>query len=213
MTIQCDFYTYAYLRKDGTPYYIGKGRGKRINVKHGAVPLPPKDKRIFLKRNLTEAKAVKHEIYLIFVLGRKCNGTGILRNTTKGGDGCSGYKHPDSFKERMRGENNPWHGKKSPNPIHSERMKGRNWWHNPETNECSLCHIPPTDLWILGRPPAFKKNAVSRMKTSPTQLHKKWWYNTITREEKLLISPPGEGWELGRPSHSEKLKGKVRKHR
>ena len=72
-----EYYTYAYLREDGTPYYIGKGKGNRINCKHRRRNTkhfsPPNDKNriIFLKQNLTEEEAFKHEKYMIFVLGRK----------------------------------------------------------------------------------------------------------------------------------------------
>ena len=85
-----NFYTYAYLREDGTPYYIGKGRNGRINVTHGKIPLPPRERRIYLKQNLTEEEAFRHEIYMIFVFGRKDLKTGILRNMTEGGEkgGC-----------------------------------------------------------------------------------------------------------------------------
>ena len=37
------YYTYAYLREDKTPYYIGKGKGYRINSKQRNIK-PPKDK-------------------------------------------------------------------------------------------------------------------------------------------------------------------------
>ena len=86
------FYTYAYLREDRTPYYIGKGEKNRIYKKKKNEIQPPKDKSriIFLKQNLLEEEAFKHEIYMIAVLGRKDLGTGILRNRTNGGDGCAG---------------------------------------------------------------------------------------------------------------------------
>ena len=86
------YYTYAYLREDKTPYYIGKGKENRAYYKHKGKIRPPKDKTrvIFLKRNLTEEEAFKHEIYMIAVFGRKDLGTGILRNRTNGGEGPSG---------------------------------------------------------------------------------------------------------------------------
>ena len=121
-----DYYTYAYLREDKTPYYIGKGRGKRIHCTQRTIKAP-KDKSqiIFLKKNLTEAEAFKHEVYMIFVLGRKDLGTGILRNRTDGGEGSSGAvrsaetrkKHSESKTGEknpmfgMSGENNQQYGK------------------------------------------------------------------------------------------------------
>jgi hypothetical protein len=99
------YYTYAYLREDGTPYYIGKGKGDRAYSKHqrgkskgGYFTPPEKNKILILKQNLTEEEAFKHEIYMIAVLGRKDLGTGILRNLTDGGEGVSGYRHSDETK-------------------------------------------------------------------------------------------------------------------
>ena len=82
-----EYYTYAYLREDRTPYYVGKGKGNRINDYHSKfVKVPPKERRLCLKQNLTEAQAFRHEIYMIAMLGRKDLGTGILINRTFGGD-------------------------------------------------------------------------------------------------------------------------------
>jgi hypothetical protein len=87
------FYTYAFLREDGTPYYIGKGCGNRCYEKHGRKVTPPsRDRILILKRNLTEEEAFKHEIYMIAVFGRKNTGAGILLNFTDGGEGASGCK-------------------------------------------------------------------------------------------------------------------------
>ena len=86
------FYTYAYLRKgDRTPYYVGKGRGRRAydRQRHRVKVPDDKDRIIFLKQNLTEEEAFNHEKYIIAVLGRKDLGTGILRNLSDGGEGHS----------------------------------------------------------------------------------------------------------------------------
>jgi hypothetical protein len=99
------FYTYAYLREDGTPYYIGKGKGKRAFKRSGRFSCNrPKDRKfiLILKKGLTEDEAFRHEIYMIAVLGRKDLGTGIIRNLTNGGDGASGYKHSPEAIERIR---------------------------------------------------------------------------------------------------------------
>jgi uncharacterized ubiquitin-like protein YukD len=84
------FYTYAYLREDRSPYYIGKGTKNRAYKKSSRIFLPPpKDRIILLKQNLTEEEAFNHEIYMIAVFGRKDLGTGILHNRTDGGQGSS----------------------------------------------------------------------------------------------------------------------------
>ena len=102
-----EYYTYAYLREDGTPYYIGKGKGRRINFPYQRrAKIPPKERRIFLKKNLTEEEAIKHEIYMIDIFGRKDLGTGILRNLTHGGE------ISESRKGRFSGSENPCYGRK-----------------------------------------------------------------------------------------------------
>jgi hypothetical protein len=110
------YYTYAYLREDRTPYYIGKGKEDRIYSKQKNIK-PPKDKSriIFLKQNLTEVEAFKHEKYMIAVFGRKDLGTGILHNRTDGGEGTSGGIHSPETKQKMsaaqKGEKNHNYGK------------------------------------------------------------------------------------------------------
>jgi hypothetical protein len=97
------YYTYAYLREDRTPYYIGKGKGNRVYKNEGKSCNKPKDKSriIFLKQNLTEEDAFKHEIYMISVFGRKDLGAGILHNRTDGGEGVSGYIVSEETRKKL----------------------------------------------------------------------------------------------------------------
>ncbi len=110
------YYTYAYLREDGTPYYIGKGNGKRAydRRRHNAY-VPSKNRILFLKKNLIEEEAFKHERYMIAVFGRKDLGTGILYNLTDGGDGPAGYRHTEESRQKMgatrKGKERPKHSK------------------------------------------------------------------------------------------------------
>jgi hypothetical protein len=83
-----DFYTYLWLRKDGMPYYVGKGKGDRAFVNTGhAVKHPPKD-RILIQEFPCVEDALEAEKFLISYYGRKDLGTGCLRNRTDGGDGA-----------------------------------------------------------------------------------------------------------------------------
>jgi len=80
------FYVYAYLREDGTPYYIGKGQGYRIHDKYGHI-LPRKERRIKVKENLFEDEALELEKELILKYGRKkYDKGGILINDSIGGE-------------------------------------------------------------------------------------------------------------------------------
>ncbi len=96
------FYIYAYLRQDGSPYYIGKGKGKRAWSKHrNEVSKPGKNKIIIMESNLTEVGAFALERFYIRWYGRKDNDSGILRNRTDGGEGRSGSPISENHRKRI----------------------------------------------------------------------------------------------------------------
>jgi hypothetical protein len=105
-----------YLRKDNTPYYVGKGKNYRAASNHSGFN-PPKDKsRIrFIKENLSEDDAFMWEVFWIAEFGRIDLGTGCLHNKTDGGEGASGKILSDETKQKIR--------RASLGRMHSEETK------------------------------------------------------------------------------------------
>ena len=164
------FYTYAYLREDGTPYYIGKGKGNRAFSSNRTINRPKdKSRIIFLKQNLTEEEAFKHEIYMINVFGRKDLGTGILHNRTDGGEGTVNVirtkEHLEALCEGRKHIYTEQHSKKISETLKSKNIKpplqtGKKWWYNGE--ETTLSRECPGDEWKLGRPSVNKWCALNK---------------------------------------------------
>lgn len=200
------FYTYAYLREDRTPYYIGKGQGRRISNRQKKDMKSPKDKSkiILLKQNLTEEEAFRHEIYMIAVFGKKCDGTGILMNIADGGNAppiISGDKHhmkTEEYKkrvsEKLKGKNNPRWGKEPWNkgiPIKEEvrqKIIGEGngvsqWW--------KLTFNDGRELIMCGLSNWCKENGYDKSKISEVHYKKngRTKHKDIVTVEKLAHPP------------------------
>ena len=215
------YYTYAWLREDRTPYYVGKGIGNRAYRAHrrgdSYISAPPRNRVIFLKTNLTEFDAYKHENYIISVIGIKEDG-GILINLSYGGEGSSGRKPSEYCIQRTKETNT---GKtlteEHKNKV-SQQVSQRRWWNNGEVDKHTIeC---PGDGWVLGRlfntksekyktkefREKSRKNNLgknvsdeTRKKQSKVRMGRRWWNDG--EKTKLCYEYPGDGWVLGRPGH------------
>lgn len=99
------FYTYMWLRYDGTPYYVGKGTGERAFSKHHKQGFknPPPRKRIIVQEFNSDAEACKAEKFIIDFYGRSKDGSGCLRNLADGGHaGLKGTFRTNRHQIRLR---------------------------------------------------------------------------------------------------------------
>ena len=199
-----EYYTYAYLREDKTPYYIGKGKGERAHKRNKGEVKPPKDQSriIFLKQNLTEEEAFKHEMYMIAVLGRKDLGTGILRNKTDGGEGSSGAIRSEEWRrkqsEARKGENHPLYGK-SPSAEtrrkKSEANKGKKLSEETRRKQSESKKGENNPFYGKSHSEETRRKKSEAMKGK--NKGKKCW-NDGKGNTKFSIECPGDGWVPGR---------------
>lgn len=120
------FYVYVYLRASdsrdgnwpaGSPYYVGKGTGRRAWKRRGDDIARPKDPNniVIVAEGLESEDAFTLEAQLTHRLGRINKGTGCLRNRTDGGLGGNGAIKSEAARAKCResklGKNNPMYGK------------------------------------------------------------------------------------------------------
>lgn len=155
-----EFYVYIYWRLDTNEvFYVGKGKGDRwkvLNRKHNEhftniINKHPVAVEI-IKDNLTENEALYWEEkiintlvfeydYSIDIPNNRSNEKGkYLVNKTWGGEGTSGVKHTEEWRQkhskRMKGEDNPFYGKHHSEEAKRKISKNRNY-RNGRYNENS----------------------------------------------------------------------------
>jgi hypothetical protein len=96
------YYTYLWLRSDGTPYYVGKGKEQRAFTSRSHFVKRPKDPALILVQpHPSEADAFAAEMFFISYYGRADQKEGRLRNRTNGGEGSSGRILSEEVRRRL----------------------------------------------------------------------------------------------------------------
>ena len=151
------FYIYYYLRdKDskianrGTPYYVGKGHGKRCYSKDHRIKVPGNPKNIVkvIENIQDEEIAYRLEEEHVRMHGRVDMGNGILRNLSWGGERpprCTELD-PKTEKERKRkiSINNPRYFKGRNGPLHPRYGKIGYWRGKSHPNKGRK--VPPNQV-------------------------------------------------------------------
>ena len=192
-----EYYVYMFLREDGTPYYIGKGKGNRAYSTWRNVKVPSEDRILFVLKNLTEQQAFDNEREFITWYGRKDNNTGILRNLTDGGEGPSGAIKSEETRKKLSDANkgkviSEEHKRKISNANKDRKLTEE---HKKKLNiPCSEDHKRKISESVKN---LFKNEEhVKKLKDS----RKPRWYINNSKISKLvdkkLIIP--EGWVRGR---------------
>lgn len=184
------YYVYAYVRsqdsvtaKKGTPYYIGKGKGKRAIGRDHSVMVPRNlENVIILYSNLDEYTAYDIEARLIRWFGLKIDKTGILGNRRLGGaGGIGGTTWWNNGTTQLQSKNQPDGDEWKPGRIYWDNYhnKGKRYWTNGTTNKLSVSQ--PGDDFYLGR-------------TGSEKMY--WWNNGETEIQSSVL--PGTDFKKGR---------------
>ena len=196
------YYTYAFLREDRTPYYIGKGKGNRAYRRRDKGIKPPKDKSkiLILKQNLTEEESFRHEVYMIAVFGRKDLGTGILHNRTNGGDGVSGAVVSDETRRKMsealKGKPRSKEIRRKISEAHKGKTHSEKSRRNMSESQKGKTFSEETKRKLSESQKGKSRSEESKRKLSEANKGRKWW-NDGCGNRKRMVECPGDDWKLG----------------
>ncbi len=178
------FYTYLWLRENGTPYYIGKGTGNRAfgGGKH-STRKPRSPHLIILQHWESEEKAFEMEKWWIAFYGRKDLGTGCLRNYTDGGEGGAGAIRSEETRSKMSTAKTGLKG----HPISAETRRKLS---SEETR--------------------LKMSTSAKARGISEETRKKMRNRTCSKETRIKLSEAGKGRKIseeGKRKRSEALMG------